>query len=136
LKLYLAGRYGRRKELLGYANTLKEQGHTITSRWLNGEHEYADSNSTEEQERSWAKDDLDDIDSCDMLIAFTECGGKSASGASRGGRHVELGYALGMLKEVIVCGEAENIFCNTPITDALFKDFAALVESGYLQRHW
>lgn len=44
----------------------------------------------------------------ELLIAFTE---QPRTGATRGGRHVELGIALGMMKRVWIVGPRENIFC-------------------------
>lgn len=84
----------------------------------------------------FAQDDLEDVTAADLLIAFTErprdplsqadvdeASAKAgdpvmltallniaAKGASRGGRHVELGLAMGLDKRVVVCGPAENVF--------------------------
>ena len=57
---------------------------------------------------AFAKEDFSDVLACDLLIAFTE---PPRSSASRGGRHVELGLALGRMKRVWVVGYRENIFC-------------------------
>jgi len=114
MRIYLAASYSRRKELCGYAEVLKGYGHEITSRWLNGAHEAADENPTQEEMARWATEDISDIQLSDALIAFTE---PPKSGASRGGRHVELGYAIAIkdIEEpdfmVFTVGPVENIFC-------------------------
>lgn len=115
LNVYLAGRYSRREELVGYANQLVDAGFTVTSTWLNGHHDYKEqydlSSATHvEAMRKFATEDIDDVKRADVLIAFTEEPRKTAT---RGGRHVEFGYALGMGKNVIVVGPLENVFYAT-----------------------
>ena len=56
----------------------------------------------------FAVEDFSDVFDCELLIAFTE---PPRSSASRGGRHVELGIALGLMKRVWIVGYRENIFC-------------------------
>lgn len=128
MKIYLAARYSRRVELCGYREALQALGHTVTSRWLNGDHQISDTGEAlgdggealvEGDDGSqtgraaalrelFAKEDFADVLACDLLIAFTE---PPRSSASRGGRHVELGLALGAMKRVWVVGYRENIFC-------------------------
>lgn len=112
MRIYLASRFSRKDELRGYAQQLERMGHSVTSRWLYGEHDVADEYAmTVEEQALFAAHDLMDIEHADMLIAFTE---PAHSDASRGGRHVELGYALARQKRVIVIGYRENIFCCLP----------------------
>ena len=135
MRIYLASRYSRRLELCGYREQLRELGHDIPARWLNGSHQIsidgkpigedgemlvedavaADrendgeiSQRAAEMRNRFALDDFQDVLTCDLLIAFTE---PPRSNSSRGGRHVELGLALGMMKRVFVVGHRENIFC-------------------------
>lgn len=129
MRIYLASRYSRREELCGYRTQLESIGHTVTARWLNGLHQINDAGvpvaddgmtklvrdedeSTEvkviSMRAKFAREDYDDVMSADMLIAFTE---KPRSELTRGGRHVELGVAIGAGKIVIVVGPRENIFC-------------------------
>ena len=131
MKIYLAARYSRRLELCGYREQLQALGHVVTSRWLDGSHQISDSGqpigehgealaegddgSNSEAAANlrtlFAQEDLEDVKAADLLVAFTE---PPRSTASRGGRHVEFGVALGMGKLLLVIGYRENIFCWLP----------------------
>lgn len=74
----------------------------------------------------FAEEDLQDVLACDVLIAFTET---PRSVASRGGRHVELGIAIGAGKTTVVCGPAENVFCWLPQV-AHFDSWGSLVDAA------
>jgi len=110
-KIYLAARYSRRVELLGYRADLEALGHTVTSRWLNGSHQMSDAGLSEEgtraQRERFATEDWADLRAAEWMIAFTE---EPRVSNSRGGRHVELGAALAWGQRVIVCGPRENVF--------------------------
>jgi hypothetical protein len=136
MKIYLAARYSRRLELCGYRDQLREMGHAVQACWLDGEHQISDigtpigehgeslvekrdgenlspdenSDRAASLRRKFAEDDFQDVRACDLLIAFTEPP-RTDKGRSRGGRHVELGIALGLQKIVYVVGPRENIFC-------------------------
>lgn len=129
LSFYLAARYSRRKELVEYREQLQALGHRVTSIWLNGGHQIdeagvpigedgeqlfesgIDDPHAVKLREFFAQEDLNDIEFADVLIAFTE---PPRSTTSRGGRHVEMGYALGRYKPVIVVGPQENVFCYLP----------------------
>lgn|SRR6185295_413284 len=128
MRIYLASRYGRRLELCGYRDQLQAAGHTVQAKWLDGQHQISDrgtpigeagealvegdDGSTSEKAAAmrnrFAMDDFRDVTMCEMLIAFTE---QPRVTTSRGGRHVELGIALGLMKRVWIVGPRENIFC-------------------------
>jgi hypothetical protein len=128
MRIYLASRYSRRLELCGYREKLRAAGHLVDAEWLNGTHQISDSGQpigeagealVEDDDGSssdcaaalrsrFAMDDYRDVSMCELLIAFTE---PPRSNASRGGRHVELGIALGLMKMVWIVGPRENIFC-------------------------
>jgi hypothetical protein len=127
MRIYLAGRYSRRLELCGYRDQLRAAGHTVQAVWLDGEHQISNEGtpigesgeSLVENDDSahvrgaalrqkFAQDDYRDVLGCELLIAFTE---PPRSASSRGGRHVELGIALGLMKRVWIVGPRENIFC-------------------------
>lgn len=121
VRIYMAGRYGRREELKGYAARLKGLGCTVTSRWLDGGYELDDNAPDPALAARWAAEDLDDLHAADWLIAFTESPGP-VQGRGRGGRHFEMGYALGMSMRVFVVGHRENVFCHLPEVEH-FNDF-------------
>lgn len=135
MKIYLAARYSRREELVGYRTQLEALGHTVQARWINGEHQLSDEGTPigehgealvegtlrsgehlsehEQSERAaklrtrFALDDWEDVNTAELVISFTE---PPRSKANRGGRHVEYGIALANRAQVIVVGYRENIF--------------------------
>lgn len=140
VKVYLASRYSRREELCGYREELKRVlDYEVTSRWLNGAHQISDhgtpiggagealvegdagsaSDEAAEMRKRFAWEDISDLLAADTIIAFTE---PPRSSASRGGRHVEWGIALGIncfaadrgiihrAFRLIVVGPRENLF--------------------------
>ena len=115
MKIYLAARYSRRVELLAYRDALEALGHTITSRWLHGDHQVDDKGLSLEahatERERFATEDFNDVMSAKLLVAFTEI---PRTSNSRGGRHVELGIALGAGLETVVIGPRENVFCCLP----------------------
>ena len=109
MKFYLSSRYGRIHEMQAMAAWLRNQGHTVTSTWLDGDESLDTDTPSHDVAREWAFADIEDIRAADCLVAFTE---QPQSPWSRGGRHVELGYAMGMGKSTVVVGPLENIFCH------------------------
>ena len=77
MDVYLAARFGRRIELLGYAKQLQQLGHRVTSTWLEVENL-----AVEDDGRTFIGDpgalamlavmDYRDIEEADLLIAFGE----------------------------------------------------------------
>lgn len=132
MHIYLAARYSRIAELNRYAAILREFGYTITSRWLEGSHQISDDGLSAEADREtrerFAKEDLHDLKRADLVISFTE---PPRSSNSRGGRHVEFGFALGTGKQLIVIGPRENVFHCLPECH-IFKDFDEMMESQIL----
>lgn len=110
MKIYLAARYSRYKEMQKYRDDLQKLGHTVTSRWINGDHQAE--NDELEKMMGFAVDDWKDIKNADCVISFTEK--PRVASTSRGGRHAEHGIALGLNKEVIVIGHRENVFHCLP----------------------
>lgn len=104
MKIYLAARFSRREELIDYADSLKEDGHEITSSWVYGGE---DGLSREDI----AKLDVCDVLRADMVVLFTEPYGTAVAG---GGRHTEFGIGLGTGKKLAIVGEREQIFCWYP----------------------
>lgn len=115
--IYLSGPYQRREFLVECRNEIVQMAggdeRIVVARWLNKQD---DPNApvtahTSEENAQFALQDLDDISSCELMICFTE---PERSPFSRGGRHVEMGYALGMAVDVVVVGHRENVFCFHP----------------------
>ncbi|MDQ2727544.1 MAG: hypothetical protein M3Y91_06710 [Actinomycetota bacterium] len=135
LTVYLAGRYTRREELCAYKAELEARGHDVPARWLLGEHQVhgvenarsveADGPIPSDQARLFAQDDIDDLSAADLLVAFTE---KPRTENSRGGRHVELGIAIGKRlaghgPTVVIVGPLENVFCAAPQIDGAYRSW-------------
>ncbi len=136
LKFYLAARYSRREELLGYAKDLENRGYQVPCRWLVGNHQAeelsADDNNFGSLPHPLAEkfghEDLEDLTASDVLVCFTE--EPRLPTGTRGGRHVELGVAIGLrladdeLGPVIfVVGPRENVFYSTQFIDGVFPDW-------------
>jgi nucleoside 2-deoxyribosyltransferase len=128
MHIYLAAQYRRRLELCEYKTQLEALGHHVTSRWLLGAHEALD-NGHDPFDVAWmahcAQEDVNDIAAAQVVIAFTE---PPRSTASRGGRHVELGYAQAWGKQVVICGPRENVFCALPKVQQ-YDSFAAYLNT-------
>lgn len=103
MNIYLDASTSRADEMNQYASLLYRFGHVVVSRWHTGELGTARLELDNPKLRTRAQDDLDDIDVCDLLLAFTGSGG-------RGGRHYEAGYAHSRGKVVLVVGPAEHAF--------------------------
>lgn len=129
ISIYLAGRYGRRKELLeksyvlgGFANV------RITSTWLlEDDRHLADSVISQR--------DVRDILICNWLLNFTDgpvdLRAKDVEWRMfRGGRHVEFGIGLALNKRLILIGPRENVFHHQIGTEHFFTF------EDFLHRHW
>ena len=101
-KIYLASRYSKYKELQKIRTDLEKWCYTVTSRWINENHQIDGkglSSKAKESERiRFAVEDMEDLSEADTIICFTE---KPRSTNSRGGRHVEMGRAIGEVKVYI-----------------------------------
>lgn len=115
MHIYLASRYSRFQEMQRYRDQLEAAGHTVTSRWINGDHQIDDAGlsiqSKEAERIRFAQEARDDLLRADCVISFTEA---PRSSNSRGGRHVEHGMALALNKRVIIVGHRENVFHCLP----------------------
>lgn len=103
---YLAGRYSRRVELLGYATALRAAGQTVRCTWLDGEHEAEDGIADRNTMATWAKQDYAEISYANRFLLFTS----SEEAIGKGGHMVELGIALAWQIPVAVIGPLTNVF--------------------------
>ncbi|MEM6327437.1 MAG: hypothetical protein AAF791_10000 [Bacteroidota bacterium] len=135
--VYLASRYSRNPEMREVRTRLESIGYTVTSRWINGDHQIDDEGLSVEASRAererFAREDLEDLRSASICISFSEV---PRSTNSRGGRHVEHGYALALGKRCIVVGPRENVFhCGLGVevyenTDEMIAALTATSEAG------
>ena len=109
----MAARYLRREELCGYARELRNYGHIVACRWLDGSHRVPDKPEEAEMKtaRQMAQEDVYDLRLSNTLILFSE---EPRSTNSRGGRHVEFGMAYSRSMQIIVVGPRENAFHYLP----------------------
>lgn len=97
MKIYIAGSWNERDWLQDVAiEIIKATGHTITSRWWTC--------AVGKNALQCALMDIQDMDSADCIMVFMR------GATHRGGRMVELGYAIGKGKPVILIGEPTNVF--------------------------
>lgn len=106
MRIYLCARYGRRAELQGYANTLRQDGHEVVADWLDGPAD-DDDVLTPAEAHCIATTDMLCIDAADVVMVFSE---RPDSMFGRGGRHFETGYAYAKRKRIVVVGPLENVF--------------------------
>lgn len=112
MRIYLAARYSRIRELREYRNEIENLGHIVTSTWLDGEHEATDTDMLANVGLAGkhAMEDVLDVMRSDCLISFTEV----PKTETRGGRHAEFGIAVAMRKRLILVGPMEHIFHCLP----------------------
>lgn len=114
MRVYIAARFSRQHEVAACAGDLEARGIEVTSRWFRGGHEWdgsPDEDIPVERLSRFAQEDLDDLVAADVLVCLTE---SPRSGPSRGGRHVEFGYALARQMPVLTVGYRENVFYCLP----------------------
>ena len=139
-RVYLAGPY-RCRDLIQELRTQLEAGgaYVSTASWLDEDCEItpavtgAAPGLSDEQVQQFSLADLADVDRAQYVIHVTPAvldGGDPGSG----GRHVEVGYALGRGIPVVTVGEPENIFARTATT--CVPDFGAAVDYLDKQRAW
>lgn len=116
MKIYLAAPYGSRETIRTCAAEARSIGITVTSSWLDEDHEInagtegAAPALTDEQVDQHAQTDIREVRDSDLLVLFTAAYVGTEGG---GGRHVETGIALALNTPVLVVGEPENVFHRT-----------------------
>lgn len=101
MKIYIASRFNSRPRLREVRNRLVAGGVEVTSAWLDSERAV----DPPSEARQHALRDLADIDLADMLVLDLLDGR-----GRRGGMMLEAGYARGIMKHVVVIGDADCIF--------------------------
>jgi hypothetical protein len=126
-QIYLASRFARRDEMRAIALDLERAGFAVTSRWLESPASLtSDDLDPEGLGGRLAVMDFEDLKVADLCIAFTEEEEQTSRG--RGGRHTELGMAIGLGKEVMIVGPREHVFHALP-TIRQFPNWEAARES-------
>jgi hypothetical protein len=108
--VYLAARYARLPDLNRYRADLEALGFEVTSRWLTVAERSPGGGPGEDEWRRLAVIDQEDVLAADTLVCFSEEPGAGGNG----GRHVELGMAVALGKQVILVGRREHIFHRLP----------------------
>lgn len=108
-KIYIAARFDRREELGPIVSQLEAAGAEVVSRWVKYEGAKLGPQELSPARRGGesAQMDLHDLQQADLCIAFTESAGNETG---RGGRHTELGIAIGIGIDLIVIGPREHVF--------------------------
>ena len=120
LSVYLAGMFSTIKIRKAQAAELRAVGIEVTSRWIDETvpHNAETKDVPEKYLKETAIADIEDIDDADIFLAFVptaeELIAATVTASSRGGRHVEFGYALGTGKPIFVVGHKENVFHYYP----------------------
>jgi nucleoside 2-deoxyribosyltransferase len=111
VKIYLAGAWSRREEILRVADRLRLVGVEITSNWLT-EEEGMQSGSKERFLRERAYVDLQDVDRADALVRFADIPRtrQVPRALISGARMFEMGYAKAKGKTLIVVGGKQHVF--------------------------
>jgi len=119
MKIYLASNYSTHPQMREFAQALAAIGHEVTSEWINGTHGGDD-------RAMYAQIDLRDVDAAEAVIFWSEA---PAGSRTRGGKHVEFGYALAKGKRLFVVGPCLNVFHHLPevIQRHHFEDIVALL---------
>ena len=108
--VYFAARFARLAQLNRYRADLEALGFEVTSRWLTVATREPGVAYGEDDLRRLAVIDQEDVLAADTLVCFAEDQGEGGNG----GRHVEVGMALALGKQVIVIGRREHIFHRLP----------------------
>ena len=134
-RIYLAAPYPRKDEIAMYAAELRALGFEVTSSWLEEEHAptVALHEVSVDLSKEYAAADLRDVDRADVVISFTEPQGTTHS---RGGRHVEFGYAFAKGKSLWIVGPVENIFHYLVPANQIFPSWTALWAEAHNLKGW
>ena len=119
-RFYMAASYPRKEEAKVVAKTLIASGLFCTAGWLFRDEGYSDEESDDVRMLQSAERDLADIKLSHFLVEL------SGDTLSHGGRHCEVGIALGQHKPVFCLGRKEQIFHWLPEVKVC-KDIAELL---------
>lgn len=132
MNYYFAARYSRNEEMRRYRDIIqaKISGACVTSRWIDQHggnllNSFVSSKlNSDSHAECWiyGNKDIEDVEACHTIVSFT-----GDDGTSKGGRHVEFGYAMALGKRLIIVGLRENIFHTHPLA-VRFSTFEEFLE--------
>lgn len=116
MRIYLAGFFDTRARMRPIRDRIWALGHEVVSTWLD-EVKHPETMDTETFYKKLALRDLAEIRSADLIIVDT------IDETPRGGREVELGFALGRFQgiEIWTVGPMRNVFHR--LADEIFDDW-------------
>lgn len=134
IRVYLASRFARQQEMVRVGEELEADGLLVTSRWLKSPAPLKKADLEDGSAAALAAMDLSDLRGSDACIAFTEPEGSPGQG--RGGRHVELGIAVGLELPILLVGPREHVFHALPTLHWApnWETGRALISSGIFRR--
>lgn len=103
MKVYIAAPFECREMARRLQRLLVLHKVEVVSRWISEEMTFG----TDADNREFALNDLHDIATADLLVALNPEGWERKG---TGGRHVEVGFALGIDLPVLLVGERSNVF--------------------------
>lgn len=106
MKIYLCAKFSEQTTMKIWRHILQDNGHEVTSRWLEAVEADLATSGLENAEL-----DLADINKADVVLSKTLNRGDMFTG---GGRHIEFGYAYAKGKELINVGGYESVFHKLP----------------------
>lgn len=115
MSIYIAAGFGAQRWMRSFRDELVRNGHEVTSRWL-------DDDDRNRAEILRAVEDIEDIDRAEIFLFF------ASTLSTRGGRHVELGYAMAREKRLIRVGLPTNAFEHLPMECIRYPLSAHVVE--------
>jgi nucleoside 2-deoxyribosyltransferase len=99
IKVYIAAPWPIREKAIEVRRVLAHRGIQCTARWL--------TDARLSMDDATATMDLSDVARADVLVAINPA---AWAEIGTGGRHVELGFALGLQKPIVLLGVRSNIF--------------------------
>jgi nucleoside 2-deoxyribosyltransferase len=111
-RVYIAGLFDSQERLRVQRDAMIAMGYIVTSSWLE---ESPDTAFTTDKWADYAERDLAEVEDSHFIVVDT------LDVTPRGGREVEMGYAMALNKPVFVVGPMRNVFHH--IADEVFADW-------------
>jgi hypothetical protein len=114
MEIYLAGRFSDRFLFREIRSQLQEQGHHVTSRWIDRDDRPAD-HQWDETRYAYECADQDIRDILDSQVFILHTANVKEGSSNRGGLYVELGLAIAQnWTSILLCGPRTNVFTYIP----------------------